>query len=96
MVENIEIIRKEMEKQHKGLLWMASKLQMSSTAISNCRSGGNCTIDTLEAVAHELGYKIVIVRDETITPDERVRKKRAPKKRTNKRPVPVRKGWNID
>lgn len=67
MIENIDIIKREMKIQNKGLRIMSEKLGCSTATVKKCRDGQNVTVQTLQDIAHELGYKIAIVRDETVT-----------------------------
>lgn len=92
MIENINIIKEQMEAQNKGLRTLAEELGMSEVTIQKVRKGENVTISTLEAVANALGYKIVLVRDKSLKQTVYERKK--PIRRNAKKPVPRKRNSN--
>lgn len=92
MIENINIIKEQMEAQNKGLRTLAEELGMSEVTIQKVRKGENVTISTLEAVANALGYKIVLVRDNSLKQTVYERKK--PIRRNAKKPVPRKRNSN--
>ena len=55
-----------MKAQKKGIQTLAKLCGVSTLTVVNARDGKNVNTDTLSAIAHELGYKLVLVRDETI------------------------------
>lgn len=92
MVENIEIIRKEMERLNKGIRTLAEEIGTSTATVVKARDGGNVTIDTLSAVTSALGLKIVLEKDENAyikayqrkKKTKRIRAKKTQVQRTNK------------
>lgn len=88
MVENIEIIRQEMERLNKGIRTLAEEIGTSTATIVKARDGKNVTTDTLSAVAEALGLKVVIVKDENADVKAYQRKNPVKKRRANKIPVP--------
>ena len=78
-IENVNLIREEMEAQNKGLQVMSKLTGLSAFAIAKARDGGNATVDTLGILLHELGLKLTIVRDESVKPESYQRKKRTAK-----------------
>lgn len=88
MVENIEIIRKEMERLNKGIRTLAEEIGTSTATIVKARDGKNVTTDTLAAVAEALGLKVVIVKDENANVTAYKRKKPVKRVRAKKIPVP--------
>ena len=88
MVENVEIIRQEMERLNKGIRTLAEEIGTSTATIVKARDGKNVTIDTLSAVAEALGLKIVIVKDENADVKAYQRKKPVKRVRAKKIPVP--------
>lgn len=91
MIENIEILREEMKRQNKGVRFIAEQTGISGVTVQNVRNGCNVTIDSIVAVAKELGYKVALVRDESIEQTVYERKKREKKAKERKKPVPKRK-----
>lgn len=91
MVENIELLRQEMERLNKGIRTLAEEIGTSTATIVKARDGKNVTTDTLAAVAEALGLKIVIVKDENADVKAYQRKKPVKRVRAKKIPVPVRK-----
>lgn len=89
MVENVEIIRTEMERLNKGIRTLAEEIGTSTATIVKARDGKNVTTDTLSAVAKALGLKVVIVKDENANVKAYQRKK--PVKRRRAKKIPVQK-----
>ena len=88
-IENIEIIKKEMAAQNKGLQVLSRLTGLSAFAISKARGGGNVTTETLCTILHELGYKLTIVRDESVKKTCYTRKRK--EKKVDGVPVPRKK-----
>ena len=88
MVENISIIRTEMERLNKGIRTLAEEIGTSTATIVKARDGKNVTTDTLAAVAEALGLKVVIVKDENANVEAYKRKKPVKRIRAKKIPVP--------
>jgi len=88
MVENISIIRNEMERLNKGIRKLAEEIGTSTATIVKARDGKNVTTDTLSAVAEALGLKVVIVKDENANVKAYQRKKPVKRRRAKKIPVP--------
>jgi DNA-binding Xre family transcriptional regulator len=88
MVENVEIIRTEMERLNKGIRTLAEEIGTSTATIVKARDGKNVTTDTLAAVAEALGLKVIIVKDENADIKAYQRKKPVKRRRAKKIPVP--------
>jgi len=88
MVENVEIIRTEMERLNKGIRTLAEEIGTSTATIVKARDGKNVTTDTLAAVAEALGLKVVIVKVENADVKAYQRKKPVKRRRAKKIPVP--------
>lgn len=88
MVENIELLRKEMERLNKGIRTLAEEIGTSTATIVKARDGKNVTTDTLAAVAEALGLKVIIVKEENADVKAYQRKKPVKRVRTKKIPVP--------
>lgn len=88
MVENIELLRKEMERLNKGIRTLAEEIGTSTATIVKARDGKNVTTDTLTAVAEALGLKIVIVKDENADVKAYQRKKHVKRVRAKKIHMP--------
>lgn len=88
MVNNIELIRAEMERLNKGIRTLAEEIGTSTATIVKARDGKNVTLDTLSAVTDALGLKIVLVKDESANVEAYKRKKPVKRIREKKIPVP--------
>lgn len=88
MVENVEIIRTEMERLNKGIRTLAEEIGTSTATIVKARDGKNVTTDTLSAVAEALGLKVILVKDENANVTAYKRKKPVKRVRAKKIPVP--------
>lgn len=88
MVNNIELIRAEMERLNIGIRTLAEKIGTSTATIVKARDGKNVTTDTLAAVAEALGLKIIIVKDENANVKAYQRKEPVKRRRAKKIPVP--------
>ena len=91
MVENISIIRTEMERLNKGIRTLAEEIGTSTATIVKVRDGKNVTTDTLAAVAEALGLKIVLVKDENANVEAYQRKKPVKRIKAKKIHVPRKK-----
>ena len=88
MIENINIIRIEMERLNKGIRTLSEEIGTSTATIVKARDGKNVTLDTLSAVADALGLKIVLVKDESANVEAYKRKKPVKRLKAKKIPVP--------
>lgn len=88
MIDNIELIRQEMERLNKGIRTLAEEIGTSTATIVKARDGKNVTTDTLSAVTEALGLKIVIVKDENANVEAYKRNKPVKRIRAKKIPVP--------